>query len=232
MVEAEQSGGTATTESSSTTGLQASLTGCQQLLSASRDTTVKLWDMETGFCEHTFHDHTDWVRCLAVRQCDGRVWASSGNDTVIHVYGNHKNKLVELRGHEHVVETLAFVTEDALKGTANRETKHTELVRDYLASGSRDRTVRLWRISEASCLATFKAHENWVRSVLIHPSGNYVISASDDKSIRVFDIKNNRCLRTIDKAHDHFVTCLDMHSTLPVLISGGVDQMVRCWMLD
>ena len=230
LLEAEQSGGTATTETT-TTGVNSAAAGCKQLLSASRDASVKLWDLETGFCDHTFNDHADWVRCLAVRQSDGGLWASSGNDTVIQVYASPKNKIVELRGHEHVVETLAFITEDALKGTG-RENKHTELVRDYLASGSRDRTVRLWRISQASCIATFKAHENWVRSVLIHPSGNYIISSSDDKSIRIFDIKNNRCLRTLDKAHDHFVTSLDMHSTLPILVSGGVDQAVRCWMLD
>jgi len=221
----------AATATSSSTGMDAATAGCKHLISASRDTTVKVWDVETGFCDHTLTDHTDWVRCLAVRQSDGGLFASSGNDQTIHVYDNHRTKVVELRGHEHVVESLAFVTEEPLKSSA-RETKHTELVRDYLASGSRDRTVRLWRISEASCIATFKAHENWVRSVLIHPSGNYIISAADDKTIRVFDVKANRCLRTLDKAHDHFITSLDMHFTLPVLVSGSVDQTVRCWQLD
>jgi platelet-activating factor acetylhydrolase IB subunit alpha len=36
---------------------------------------------------------------------------------------------------------------------------------------------------------TFAAHENWVRSVVFHPSGKFIISASDDKTIRVMDIK-------------------------------------------
>jgi len=212
--------------------MDAATAGCKHLVSASRDTTVKVWDVETGFCDQTLTDHTDWVRCLAVRQSDGGLFASSGNDQVIHVYdGTNRSKVVELRGHEHVVESLAFVAEEPLKSNP-RETKHTELVRDYLASGSRDRTVRLWRVSEASCIAVFRAHENWVRSVLIHPSGNYVISGADDKTIRVFDVKANRCLRTLDKAHDHFVTSLDIHHTLPVLVSGSVDQTVRCWQLD
>jgi len=235
--------------------------GCQLLLSASRDTTVKLWDIETGFCDHTVHDHSDWVRCLAVQGAGAAIgasvtaaspsvsssssstttttplWASSGNDTVIRVYEGRR-RLLELRGHEHVVESLAFVTEESLKGssssssTANRESKHWDLVRDYLASGSRDRTVRLWKLSEGTCLATFAAHENWVRAVLVHPGGKYVLSASDDKSIRVFDVANNRCLRVLEKAHDHFVTSLAIHPTLPVLVSGGVDRTVRCWQLD
>jgi len=209
----------------------------RHLLSASRDFTVKMWDMETGFCDHTFSDHTDWVRCLAVRPHDGALWASAGNDPVINVYDANvetKTKVCELRGHEHVVESLSFVVEEHFgkdrSGTSDH--KHKETVRDYLASGGRDRTVRLWSISSASCLAVFTAHENWVKAVVIHPSGNYVISGGDDRTIRVFDIKANRCLRTLENAHDHFVSALDMHHTLPVMVSGGVDQMLKTWMLD
>jgi platelet-activating factor acetylhydrolase IB subunit alpha len=219
--------------SKTNSGVDAGFAGAQFVLSASRDATVKMWDVETGFCEHTTSDHNDWVRCLAVRKSDGSVWASSGNDQVIYVYDTAtKQKIAELRGHEHVVEDVAFITEEPFKTSAGRNgNKHSETVRDFLASGSRDRTVRLWKITEASCIAVFNAHENWVRSVLIHPSGNYILSASDDKSIRVFDIQNKRCLRTLEDAHGHFVTSLAMHHTLPILISTSVDQTVRCWQL-
>lgn len=204
--------------------------GCQFLLSASRDATVKVWDMETGFCEATLTEHSDWVRCLAVRASDGARWASAGNDTTIVVYQQLK-KWIELRGHDQVVEAIAFVSEEP-RVVGTRETKQQTLQRDYLASGSRDRTVRLWKVSEGTCLLVLKAHDNWVRSVAIHPNGQYIVSSADDKTIRVFDIKAARCLRTLEKAHDHFVTSLDIHFSLPVLVSGSVDQSVRCWPLD
>jgi platelet-activating factor acetylhydrolase IB subunit alpha len=209
--------------------------GTKHLLSASRDYTVKLWDMETGFCDHTFSDHSDWARCLAVRPHDGGIWASSGNDQTIYVYESQtRTKVCELRGHEHVVEDLAFVSEESFpKSNNNHESKkHMETVRDYLASGGRDRTVRLWSIATASCVAVFNAHENWVKGVLIHPSGNYVISCGDDRTIRVFDIKANRCLRTLENAHSHFVLSLSMHHTLPIMVSSGVDQVLKTWLLD
>jgi len=165
--------------------------------------------------------------------------ATSGNDCVVIVYHStgDRKKICELRGHEHVVETVAFVTapapaSDSGKKRGAAEQKRLECIGDYIASGGRDRTVRLWSIASASCLAVFTAHENWVRSVLIHPSGNYILSAGDDRSIRVFEIKSNRCLRTIDDAHPHFVSCIAMHHTLPIMISGGVDQTVKCWQLD
>lgn len=202
----------------------------RQLLSASRDFTVKMWDLETGFCDHTFSDHTDWVRTLAIRQHDGGIWASAGHDQVIFVYDKTKEKIAELRGHEHVIESLAFLCEEAFPKNVNPSRVETQ--RDYLASGGRDRTVRLWSIASASCLQIFTAHENWVKSVLVHPSGNYVISAGDDRTIRVFDIKANRCLRTLENAHTHFVSALDMHHTLPIMVSGGIDQVLKTWVLD
>jgi len=218
-------------DSGSVTGVEASVAGANHVVSASRDATVKLWDIETGFCDHTFTDHSDWVRVLAVRQSDGGCWASAGNDQTIFVYDGTKNLAAELRGHTHVVESLAFVIEEPLR-SGGRERKEAEANRDLLVSGSRDRTVRLWKISEAACLNVFNAHENWVRSVILHPSGNYIISCADDKTIRIFDVKANRCLRTLEKAHNHFVTCIDMHHTLPIMVSGSVDQTVRCWQLD
>lgn len=59
----------------------------------------------------------------------------------------------------------------------------------YLASGSRDRTVKLWDTIKGVCLATFNCHENWVRQVIFHPTYKYILSCSDDKTIRVLDIK-------------------------------------------
>jgi platelet-activating factor acetylhydrolase IB subunit alpha len=220
--------------SDDTANMNVTAAGAKHLLSASRDQTVKMWDMETGFCDHTFSDHTDWVRCLAVRPYDGGVWASSGNDQVIQVYkSDERTKLCELRGHEHVVESLAFLCEEAFpKSNGSRDKKHLETARDYLASGGRDRTVRLWSVASASCLAVFSAHENWVKGVVIHPSGNYVISCGDDRTIRVFDIKAIRCLRTLENAHNHFISSLDMHHTLPVMVTGGVDQTLKSWALD
>jgi platelet-activating factor acetylhydrolase IB subunit alpha len=195
-------------------GVDAATAGAKFVVSASRDGTIKFWDLETGFCDATISDHGDWVRCLAVRgsrygesqegdsdvpSMDSMVLvASSGNDRAIYVYNAYdkREKVAELRGHDHVVESLSFLCSSALpqekKAAPNR--KATPNTWDYLASASRDRTVRLWSVSNGgSCLMTFRAHENWVKGVVIHPSGNYVLSCGDDRSIRVFDIKVSGC---------------------------------------
>jgi len=50
-------------------------------------------------------------------------------------------------------------------------------------------------------------HDNWVRGLLFHPSGKYIISVADDKTLRVWDVKNKRNSKTLE-AHQHFVTSL------------------------
>lgn len=57
------------------------------------------------------------------------------------------------------------------------------------------------------CLFSLAGHDNWVRGVVFHPGGKYIISASDDKSLRVWDIRNKRCFKKVD-AHQHFCSCL------------------------
>jgi len=194
------------------------------LVSCSRDTTVKFWDLETGFCTNTTSHHNDWVRCISCKY-DGSMIATSGNDSVIILHKGFK-KYGELRGCEQVVESLAFLT------TTRDASLSNPSAHDYLVSGGRDRCVRLWNSQSMECLSSFSFHENWVRSVVLHPSGNYIISAGDDRSIRVFDIKTNRCIRTIEVAHEHFVTSLSIHHTLPIIVSGSVDNTVKCWLLD
>ena len=165
----------------------------QNIVSASRDATVKFWEFDTGFCVHTNNDHIEWVRCLACKQ-DGSLVASSGNDTWINVCQTtgERKSICQLRGHQHVVESLSFVVHSQSSPPGQRNP--VESVNDHLVSGSRDRSVRLWSISAANCLSTFNFHENWVRSVILHPSGMFILSSSDDRSIRVIDIKvRKRC---------------------------------------
>lgn len=56
-------------------------------------------------------------------------------------------------------------------------------------------------------LYTVHADDNWVRALVFHPSGKFLLSASDDKTIRTWDLATGRCLKVLE-AHGHFVTTL------------------------
>eukprot|EP00050_Salpingoeca_kvevrii_P013089 m.26745 g.26745 ORF g.26745 m.26745 type:complete len:96 (-) comp4655_c0_seq2:228-515(-) len=73
-----------------------------------------------------------------------------------------------------------------------------------------------------------QGHDNWVRALVFHPGGKFLLSCSDDRTVRVWDIAQKRCYKTLE-AHAHFVTSIDMHKSAPVVVTGGVDMLAKVW---
>ncbi len=55
-------------------------------------------------------------------------------------------------------------------------------------------------------VATLSGHENWVRG--LHFQGKLLVSVGDDYALRVWDLAAKRLLKSIENAHEHFVSCL------------------------
>jgi WD40 repeat protein len=56
----------------------------------------------------------------------------------------------------------------------------------FLASASRDRTIKIWNTATLVCLKSLEGHRGDVNSVVFTPDGKLLISASDDMTIRVW----------------------------------------------
>ena len=100
-------------------------------------------------------------------------------------------------------------------------------VKDYIATGSRDKKIRLFEAKSGRCVLTLAGHDNWVTDLHFHPNGKYLLSVADDKSMRIWDLAVGRCYRKIYNAHDHFISCFDMKGKLAA--TGSVDTAVKVW---
>ena len=98
----------------------------------------------------------------------------------------------------------------------------------FLASGSRDKSIKIWDVTTGQCLMTLVGHDNWIRGLSWHPGGKYLLSASDDKSLRIWDVAHKRCSKRLE-AHAHFCTSIDFHRSHPYVITGSVDQTIKIW---
>lgn len=195
------------------------------LVSASRDKTLKIWDVTTGYCVKTLHGHADWVRDVAP-STDGRFLFSAGNDQVPRLWdassGEAKSTFL---GHEHVVECVAIAPAASYPHLAPlaglKKPPPASSSTEFVATGSRDKTIRLWD-SRGTLIKTLIGHDNWVRSLVFHPGGKYLLSVSDDKTLRCWDFTQEcKCVRTISDAHGHFVSSLRWAP--PLIKDGGVN---------
>jgi platelet-activating factor acetylhydrolase IB subunit alpha len=83
-------------------------------------------------------------------------------------------------------------------------------VKEYLVSGSRDKTIKIWEVRNSRCVLTLEGHDNWVNDVAFHPTGRFLLSVSDDYSLRIWDLNNGRCYRKMLEAHKMFITSIDL----------------------
>ena len=100
-------------------------------------------------------------------------------------------------------------------------------MRDYLATGSRDKTIKIWEVRNGRCVLTLTGHDNWVTDLFFHQNGKFLLSVSDDKSIRIWDLSNGRQYRKLLDAHNSFITTIDMKGK--VVVTGSVDFTVKVW---
>jgi WD40 repeat protein len=59
-----------------------------------------------------------------------------------------------------------------------------------LASGSADKTVKLWSVESQKELNTLQGHSYSVNSIAFSPDGKYLASGSQDKTIKLWSMEN------------------------------------------
>lgn len=79
-----------------------------RVVSGSRDTTLRVWDVSTGRCEHVLTGHVAAVRCV---QYDGRRVVSGGYDYMVKVWDPETEACLHtLQGHTNRVYSLQVRT--------------------------------------------------------------------------------------------------------------------------
>ncbi|EFE32163.1 uncharacterized protein ARB_01054 [Trichophyton benhamiae CBS 112371] len=179
-------------------------------ITGSQDRTIKRWDTSklnvTGSKPHTpkalytRKAHEKDINALDVNH-SSTLFASASQDRTAKIWSVEDGAVTGvLRGHKRGVWSIRFAPKDTPIST----TTPGSISRGIVATGSGDKTIKLWSLSDYSCLLTFEGHSNSVLKVLWLPPPH--ISQSDE------DI-SSRGAAQIN----------------PLVASAGADGLVKIW---
>jgi len=152
----------------------------QALASGSADGKVKIWDVTTRTCSHTFSHHTDKVQCVSWHPQEAWMLASGAFDGTITVMDCRTGSIMVTYSAPADVESMQW-------------DPHSK---SHLYVSCEDGSVLICDIRTASAkdsarqapMCQFKAHGKTVTSISFSPSiPGFLVTASVDKTVRVWD---------------------------------------------
>lgn len=179
-------------------------------LSASGDSIVKLWDVQTGNCLRNYKGHSAAV--VSVESLSNK-FLTGANDCTIKLWDMETGYCYQSYDTEHVYAGISIET------IKERES-------DVFLSACWDQSIKLWDVKSGSCIRTFLGHSKSVEKIA-NVDGNTFLSASDDNTIKLWDMGTGKMIHTF-KGHTECVTSIAiMDNETFVSVSG--DGSAKVW---
>ncbi|QDL08628.1 protein kinase [Brasilonema octagenarum UFV-E1] len=99
-----------------------------------------------------------------------------------------------------------------------------------VASGSYDKTIKIWNLADGSLIRTLTGHSDSVYSVAISQDGQTLVSGSKDKTIKIWNLADGSLIRTLS-GHSNYVNAVAISPDGQTLVSGSDDKTIKIWNL-
>ena len=100
-----------------------------------------------------------------------------------------------------------------------------------LASGSRDKTVRLWDLTSKDEWMTLRGHTGWTNVLAFSPNGEMLASGSTDKTVQLWDTTTGELLAILT-GHINGIIALAFSPDGKMLVSSSTDGTIRFWQTE
>jgi WD40 repeat protein/GTPase SAR1 family protein len=190
------------------------------LASGGDDHTTRFWNPTTGDPNTTLQGHSNGIYAISLHP-NNTLLASAHEDQTVRLWQvplastttnqNTLEPFQTLRGHQNRILAIAFSPDG-----------HT------LASGSLDRTIKLWNPETYQCRLTLQGHQSWIWDIAFHPNSKTLASASYDRTVKLWDLKTGHCTHTLE-GHLGSALSVAFSPDGQWLASGGYEQMLKLW---
>ncbi len=183
----------------------------QLIVSASSDTTARLWDVASGAQTAVLSGHASAV-AYAAFNTDGALVVSASLDNTARLWDAASGAgLTVLTGHTGAVVYAAFSADS-----------------ERVVTASLDGTARLWDVASGNETAVLSGHTGAVVHALFSPDAGLVLTASDDTTVRLWDAENGDELFDL-RGHTGAVVHAAFSADSRRVVSASGDATARVW---
>uniref|UniRef100_A0A672Z389 U3 small nucleolar RNA-associated protein 13 C-terminal domain-containing protein n=1 Tax=Sphaeramia orbicularis TaxID=375764 RepID=A0A672Z389_9TELE len=198
--------------------------------SCAKDRSVRVWQMDADsgqvHCVARGSSHTNAVGSITCSRMTASFIVSGSQDCTVKVWdlpadlSTTGTDVYELtvrateKAHDKDVNSVAVSPNDKL-----------------LASGSQDRTAKLWSLAgegSLSLLGVFRGHRRGVWAVCFSPVDQVLATSSADGTTKLWGLQDFSCLKTFE-GHDASVLKVIFVSRGTQLLTSGSDGLVKLW---
>jgi len=189
----------------------------QYALSASWDSTLRLWNLKTGDTAKRFVGHKKDVLSAAFSP-DNKKIVSSSRDHTINVFNtigiSHHVMNEATNGHTDWVTCVRF--------SPNVE-------EPVMVSAGRDKLVKVWEMTNFTLKNTLKGHKSYVNAVTISPDGSLCASGGKDGVAMLWDLNEGKSLSSLDAGGEIYALCFSPNR---YWLCGAVGSSIKIWDLE
>ncbi len=149
------------------------------------------------------------------------------NSWMARIYGHQYPNLLSVTSGQRMYWDEAASTSDGHAGEVNSVAFFPD---GRLASGSDDKTVRVWDSKTGNAAsAPLIEHTELVWSVAVSPDGKLIASGSKDKTLRIWDSDTGACPLGPISAHSNIINSVTFSPDGSRIVTGSDDCTLKVW---
>jgi COMPASS component SWD3 len=158
----------------------------KNLISGSRDKTIKIWDVNSKKLMRTLEIKSEGITAIAIYQ---HILAAADIDHSVKIWNFKTGKLLlTINAHSLPVEAVAISPDGKL-----------------VVTGSDDRTIKIWDITTGRLLHTLTGHPDYISNLAISPDGKTLVSGSGDAdnkaklygNIKIWNLQTGKLIHSL-----------------------------------